>query len=422
MGVHYPVEVTQPSSQTRSSRHGVIAAIGFWFFPIAFMARLPYAMMVVGNLTLVVAARDSLALGGAAAAAVGLGTALCGPLLGAAADRFGQRPVLIISALISGALLVVLAWVAYSPLPDMAILGTAVAIGAFAPQVGPMSRTRLGQIILTKAPIERRERALNGAMAYESMADEINFVIGPVLVGLVAALIHPAAPLVLAAALVVIFVIAFALHPSAPTGTDPNADPDAVAPMRELFTPGLLLAVLGTLGVGMFFGASLTSLTATMGELGSAESAGIVYGAMGFGSAVFALGVMWLPPGFTLAARWTSFAVLMLVAAAGYALAGLNLTGIVIALLVAGCGVGPTLVTLFGLGVRLSPRGRSATAMTMLGSAVIVGQSLSSAVTGAIGQAYGAMPAMWAPLVAAFVVTAAGVANMVVGRAHRPSD
>lgn len=417
--MHYPVEVTQPSSPTHRSRSGVVAAIGFWFFPIAFMARLPYAMMVVGNLTLVVSARDSLALGGAAAAAVGIGTALCGPLLGAAADRFGQRPVLVISALISGALLVILAWVAYSPLPDLAILGTAAAIGAFAPQVGPMSRTRLGQIILTRAPIERRERALNGAMAYESMADEINFVIGPVLVGLVAALVHPAAPLVLAAALSALFVTAFALHPSAPVGTDPDADPAAVAPVRELFAPGLLLAVLGTFGVGMFFGASLTSLTATMGELGSPESAGIVYGAMGLGSAVFALGVMWLPPGFTLAARWTSFALLMLVSAVGYAVAGLNLTGIVIALLVAGCGVGPTLVTLFGLGVRLSPRGRSATAMTMLGSAVIVGQSLSSAATGALGERYGAMPAMWAPLVAAVVVTVAGVANTVVGRIHR---
>lgn len=409
-------ESSSEISGSGTSGSGVIAAMGFWFFPIAFLARLPYAMMVVGNLTLVVAARDSLALGGASAAAVGIGTALCGPLVGAAADRFGQRVVLVTSAIISGAFLVLLAWVAYSSLPDLALLATALAIGAFAPQVGPMSRTRLGQVILTRAPIEKRERALNGAMAYESMADEINFVIGPVLVGLVAALIHPAAPLVLAAALIVIFVIAFALHPSAPAGTGPGADASAVAPVRELLAPGLLLTVLGTFGVGLFFGAALTSLTATMGDLGSAESAGIVYGAMGLGSAVFALGVMWLPSGFTLAARWTSFAMLMLVASAGYALAGMNLTGIVIALLVAGCGVGPTLVTLFGLGVRLSPRGRSATAMTMLGSAIIVGQSLSSAVTGVIGEKYGAGVALWAPLVAAGVVVASGLANMFVGR------
>ena len=377
-------------------------------------------MMVVGNLTLVVAARDSLALGGAASAAVGIGTALFGPLLGAAADRFGQRIVLITSAAASAVLLVLLAWVAYSDLPSVVILATALAIGACSPQVGPMSRTRLGEVILTRAPIERRERALNGAMAYESMADEVNFVIGPVLVGVAAALIHPAAPLVVAAVLSLVFVTGFALHPSAPRGTRADGSSGDIAPVAHLFTPGLLLATLGTFGVGLFFGATLTSLTAAMGERGSAESAGIVYGAMGLGSAIFALGVMLLPHGFSLAARWVTFSLVMVVAMAGYAVAGLNLTGIVIALLVAGCGVGPTLVTLFGLGVRLSPRGRSATAMTMLGSAVIVGQSLASAATGAIGQSAGATVAMWVPLVAALVVTVAGLVNMVVGRAPRP--
>ncbi|MGD8216056.1 MFS transporter [Aestuariimicrobium sp. Y1814] len=406
--------MTQTSE--RPPRAGVVSAIGWAFFPIAFMARLPYAMMVVGNLTLVVAARDSLALGGAASAAVGIGTALFGPLIGAAADRFGQRPVLITSAIASGALLALLAWVAYSPLPDVAILATALAIGAFSPQVGPMSRTRLGNLILSRAPREFRERALNGAMAYESMADEINFVIGPVLVGLVAALIHPAAPLVLAAVLSVVFVGAFALHPSAPAGTRHDEARAEVAPARELLAPGLLLAVLGTFGVGLFFGATLTSLTSAMGDLGSSESAGIVYGAMGLGSAIFAIGVIWLPANFTLAARWISFAAVMLLGVIGYALAGLNLTWIVVALLVAGCGVGPTLVTLFGIGVRLSPKGRSATAMTMLGSGVIVGQSLASAVTGAIGQAHGSAVAMWLPTVAATLVVIAGLANMAVGR------
>ena len=41
---------------------------GAGYFPIALIARLPFAMMVVGVLTLVVAARDSIALGGATSA------------------------------------------------------------------------------------------------------------------------------------------------------------------------------------------------------------------------------------------------------------------------------------------------------------------------------------------------------------------
>ena len=59
-------------------------AAGTVYFPIAFIARFPFAMMVVGTLTLVVAARESVALGGLNAAVLGLGSALVGrPLVGA---------------------------------------------------------------------------------------------------------------------------------------------------------------------------------------------------------------------------------------------------------------------------------------------------------------------------------------------------
>lgn len=62
---------------------------GLAYFVVAFVARLPFAMMVVGVLTVAVSARGSLSLGGLTSAAVGIGTACFGPLLGAAADRFG---------------------------------------------------------------------------------------------------------------------------------------------------------------------------------------------------------------------------------------------------------------------------------------------------------------------------------------------
>ena len=50
-------------------------AAGATFTPLAFIARLPFAMMVVGVLTMVVDARESLALGGlvAVAALIALG-------------------------------------------------------------------------------------------------------------------------------------------------------------------------------------------------------------------------------------------------------------------------------------------------------------------------------------------------------------
>src|SRR5918998_4934375 len=80
---------------TRRPGNALVRSAGLSYFPLAFVARLPFAMMVVGVLTLVVAERGSVTLGGLNSAAAGIGTALAGPLLGAAVDRFGQRRVLL---------------------------------------------------------------------------------------------------------------------------------------------------------------------------------------------------------------------------------------------------------------------------------------------------------------------------------------
>ena len=100
----------------------------------------------------------------------------------------------------------------------------------------------------------------------------------------------------------------------------------------------------------------------------------------------------------------------MLVAAIAYAGARSELT-LVLALAVLGCGIGPTLVSQYSLAAQLSPTGRSATTMTMLGSAVVVGQAVSSAVTGAVVDRLGSGTALALPALAAAFVVAAGIAH-----------
>src|SRR3954451_9942623 len=121
-------------------RNVLIKHAGLSYFPLAFIARLPFAMITVGLLTLVVAERGSVAFGGLTPAAAGIGTALAGPLLGAAADRLGQRRVLVPVGLVNAALLGAFPWVVASPVPDVALLAMSVLIGASAPQIAPMSR------------------------------------------------------------------------------------------------------------------------------------------------------------------------------------------------------------------------------------------------------------------------------------------
>lgn len=406
-----------PLVQTPASEGpSLLRLAGLPYFLIAFIARLPFAMMVVGVLTVVVSARGSLSLGGLTSAAVGLGTACFGPLLGAAADRFGQRGVLLALALANGAMLIVFTVVVYGPADDGFVLLSAVGIGATAPQVAPLSRSRLVTIIREKMPEARRARTLSGTMAYESAADETVFVFGPFLVGLLASALAPWAPLAGAAGLTVLFVGAFALHPSGRhVSQERDADGKAPSAVADLFRPQLLIVVLGILGVGIFFGAMLTSLTSFMADRGAPEQAGLLYGVMGVGSALLALGVAWLPTAFSLRARWLTFS--------GILLAGSLLLGFVdspatmmVALAIMGIGIGPTLVTQYSFGAARSPLGRSATVMTMLGSGVVVGQSLGAAATGEIAERIGTSPALVIPMIAAGIVFAAGLANWFLSR------
>ena len=386
----------------------LVRAVGGWYFAIALAARLPFAMIVVGVLTMVVDARGSLALGGLTSAMVGLGTIATGPLIGAAADRFGQRAVLLVATAAHTGVLVLLVTAAYGTAPDALVLGAAVLAGATAPQVSPMSRVRLNAAIERLTGVDR-PRLQESTMGYESAVDEIVFVFGPVLVGVLAIAAGLAAPVLVASGLTLVSVAAFALHPTARAVAHDDRTADR-EPAAAVLRPGILVAAFGTLAMGLFFGAMLTSLTAFATEGGFPEQTGILYGIMGIGSAILALSVGLFPRRFALSARWTVFAGVLVV---GTALAA-SATGVVSmawALAIAGCGVGPTLATVYALAAARAPRGREATVMTILGSAVIVGQALASMIVGALAENVGAATALWAPLVAAVLLLAAGFVN-----------
>ncbi|WP_051144037.1 MFS transporter [Modestobacter italicus] len=400
---------------TRSSSYELIRHAGPSYFPLAFIARLPFAMMTVGVLTLVVAERGSVTLGGLNSAAAGIGTALAGPLLGAAADRLGQRRVLVPVGLVNAVLLGAFVLVVKSATPDLVLLAMSVLIGASAPQIAPMSRTRLVALIRRKIRPADREQVLSSTMAYESAADETVFIVGPFLVGLLATAIAPWLAIAGASALTFVFVTRFALHPTGRLDPGTRDDKRQQAPARELARYPLLTVVAGALGVGLFFGATLTSLTGFLAVDGDGDRAGLLYGVMGIGSAALALGSAAFPARFSLRTRWLVFGALMLAAAVLYATARSELT-IVIALAVLGCGIGPTLVSQYSLAAQLSPAGRSATTMTMLGSAVVVGQAVSSAVTGAVVDRLGASTALVFPALTAAFVVAAGIAHVLSAR------
>ena len=388
----------------------LISRTGFFYFPLALVSRLPFAMMVIGVLTLVVTARGSIELGGLNSAVVGLGVACFGPLIGAAADRFGQRRVLLAAAVLNSAALGALAWAAFGPAPLWVVFLGSFLVGATVPQISPMSRSRLVGIIKHDLPVRTRPRTLSTVLAYESAADEVVFVFGPVVVGLLATVYGAWAPVAGAAVLTLVFVTAFALHRTGAPEAEERAALRETAPASELWRPALMVTVFGIFAVGLFFGTMLTSLTAFMEDRGEPERAGLVYGAMGVGSAILAISVAIMPARFTLRYRWLAFAAVIV--AGGVILQfAWDVPAMILSLGIMGIGIGPLLVTIYSFGALRSPEGRSATVMTMLGSGIMVGQSAAAALTGMVAGEFGTRVALVLPLVAAALACAAGIAN-----------
>lgn len=360
---------------------------GLWFFVIGFIARLPFAMNIVGLLTLVTVVRGSIAEAGLVSAAFGIATGIGGPLLGAIADRRGQRGVLIVIAVAHAALLVAIVAAVYGDVPFWVIFVLTLFAGATIPPIAAYARARW--MALLAGDTRRGGTGVSTALGYESMVEEITFVGGPVLVGVLATLISPAAPLLIAAAVVLVFAIAFALHPTAKAMRAGEGHADAVlAPRRALVSLVVLLPVAGMVFMGAFFGSTLASLTAVMDAQGLGESAGLVYGVMGATSAVAAITVGKLPARFPLRSRWVLGGAAMLVA--GLVLwASPEVPTIIVVFVIVGVAVGATLVTMFTIGAQNAPAGRLATAMAMLSSATTIGQGVTVATVGAIAEASG---------------------------------
>ena len=187
------------------------------FIPLGLFARLPLAMLTVGALTLATAVTGSYAVGGAAAGAVGIGSALGAPVLGALADRLGQRGVLLFAAVSTPWPSSRLILAAY-PVPGGDELAAAsrpraaaFVAGASCPQVGLPGPGPLDGANIRRPGRDAGPADLDTALSYESTADELTFVLGPALVGILASLLAPWLPLALAAALTITLVPAFAV-------------------------------------------------------------------------------------------------------------------------------------------------------------------------------------------------------------------
>ncbi|EKX68818.1 MFS transporter [Streptomyces ipomoeae] len=366
--------VTSNTSKTSRPGYGqLLRTRGAWTFLLpGFAARQPFAMLTLSLVLLVQHTTGSYGAAGAVAAVTGVSMALFAPYSGRLADRYGQRAVLlpgvVLHTLAGGSLTAL----ALADAPLWALFAAAVPTGASVPQIGPMVRARWG-VKLKGSPL------MTTAAAFESVTDELTFVLGPLLATALCTAVHPAAGLLAEAALTLVGGLLFA----AQRGTQPEVVSVAHARVEHasaLSVPGVRVLIVTFLGIGSVFGGMQVSLAAFSESIGAPGLNGVLYGVFAAGNMISGLvcGAMaWkvapqrrLIVGYaalalTASALWTADSVLVLAA---------------LGLLVGMC-IAPALITGYTLVEGLVPAGARTEAFTWLTGAVALGQA--AAVTAA---------------------------------------
>lgn len=401
-----PVDLIAPV-EPRGGYRDLPKLAGVVFMPLGFLARFPLAMFTVGVTMLIAWARDSYGEAGIASGALGLGSAIGAPLIGALADRYGQRLVMQVVGAFNGFAMVGLVWLVDADSQLGWILLVSFLIGFSAPQVGPLARARWIALVQSRRKALGGERTLSAAMSWESMADEMAFVFGPVAVGAAALLFGEYSPLIIAAIMTFVFVSSFAHHHTVESVKPGATAKDVRTPMMALFAPSVSVPVFGMLTVGMVFGGMLTAVTAFAGERGNVADAAFLYGAMGVGSAITALATAMLPREFWLPWRWVAGAALTLTGSLFLPMVH-SISTLLPILFLIGLGIGPSLVSIFAVASYTAPRDRVTVVLTLMSSGIVAGTAISAPIAGALADSAGYSAAFW-------VVTGAAALTLVTG-------
>ncbi|WP_406394780.1 MFS transporter [Streptomyces sp. NBC_00887] len=359
------------------------------------LARLPMGMFSVSAVIMIAGAHDSYALAGAVTATGLAATALVAPWTARLVDRYGQAriavPATAIATLGSLALLLCVHYDA----PVWTLFAAYVAT-ATTPNTGGMSRARW-------AHLHRGDpAALHTANSFEQAADELCFMLGPVLAATLCGALFPEAGTLVGAILLMTGVLIFA----AQRATEPPVAPrtDATSPLRTPGMPALLTTFLAT---GAVFGAlEIVSIAHAGGAILALQAGGSCVAGLLYGS---------LRPAADIRRRLllclTGMTVLMslpLIAAATtgslFVLAG--------SLLVAGAATAPTMVSVMTLVQRLTPQAQLNEGMTLSVTALLGGVAVGSAVGGRLVEHSGTATGYAVPMCAAalaLVVAAAGI-------------
>ncbi len=386
---------------------------GAWRFSAAgVIGRMPMSMFGLGTVLLISATTGTYGVAGAVSAAGSLGYAFTSPQIARLVDSRGQRrvllPLLAVFATATAALIVAV----QLQLPTWTFFAPGLIAGATMPSLGTMVRARWSAL-LGGSP------RLHTAFSFESVADELCFIVGPAAVTLLATEVFPAAGIGTAALLCLAGTLWFAAERGTEPslllvrgddvlvrGDDPPEPPDhggvihpPVPPGPRLWrgfplrrsgaaAPGLVvLAPVYLLLGAMFISVDLSTVSFAQ-HFGHKPLAGLILGTYALGSAT---GGLWYGSRQWRAPVERRFAVTLTLTVLGVATfwAQPNLVTLTCGIYVCGLTIAPTLIAGFSLLEAQAKPGRRTEAMAWLSSGIGIGLAVGAAAAGFIIDGHG---------------------------------
>jgi MFS family permease len=356
---------------------------GAWRFSAAgVIGRMPMAMFGLGTVLLISASTGTYGIAGAVSATGSLGYALISPRVARLVDRVGQRQVLLplVTVFVAAVVALILAVELHGPIWAWFLPG-AVA-GATMPSLGTMVRARWS-VLLAGSP------RLHAAFSFESVADELCFIIGPAAVTLLATEVYPAAGVGVAAVLCLAGTLWFiAQRQTEPAVT--RVTQTSVGGTRRSGSPAPGLVVLAP--VYMFLGAMFVSVDLSTVDFaqrsGHKPLAGFVLGVYAFGSAT---GGLWYGSRHWRSPLANRFAFTLCLTVIGVCTFWTmpNLLALTCVIYLCGLAIAPTLISGFSLLEAQAVAERRTEAMSWLSSGIGVGVAVGASVVGFIIDAHG---------------------------------
>lgn len=383
-----------------SPYRAIFAAPGSRAFSAAgLVGRMPLSMLGIGIVTMISQVTGQYGLAGALSATSAMSAAALGPQVSRLVDIHGQSRVLRPAATVTVLSVLALLAAVKAGAPHWLFFLCAVGVGA-TPSLGAMVRARWSAIH-REAP-----ELLHTAYSFESVVDEIVFILGPILsVGLCTVWFAEAGPLLAA-----VFLGIGVLLLTAQRRTEPQPHPRAHhAGGSALRAPGMPVLIGVFVGTGMIFGAVEVTTLAFADERGHKAAASLVLATYALGSCLAGLVFGLITPRGTARLRFLLGVSAMAVSMIPPLLVG-NLVFLAVALFFSGLTIAPTMVTSMNLVERLVPRAQLTEGMTWTSTGLTAGVALGAALAGRVTDAYGAGAAFAVPAGAALLaVVVAGL-------------